>query len=72
MSGWLDEDRPGSGPVEGDGRSIDGVLHIYRDGRWVPNGGPVTAIVCGGEDLSSADRRTLTDWIEQELADEPR
>lgn len=35
MSGWLDADHPGSGPVEGDGKSINGVLHVYRAERWV-------------------------------------
>jgi len=34
---WLDEDRPGSGPVEGDGRMIAGVFCFYRNGRWVPS-----------------------------------
>lgn len=38
MGGWLDQDRPGSGAVDGDGRQIDGVLHIWRDASrsWEP------------------------------------
>lgn len=36
MTGWLDADRPGSGAVEGDCRSIDGKPEVYRDGAWEP------------------------------------